>query len=500
MDTLEMLIGRVWLPLRRDSGGSQCPQLPESSTLVLRGLNSGETALIGPLEATADAHGCIELRLSQTEELFGHLGLVEVCRGPGETTGEFEIVPDKMSEESYQTLRSALEHIWSGLIFDPVGVSRLRGKLPSPADLWQAIEKPLREIAAEPRSILSRGEGIKRLESVRRPSELTASVLRASAASAQMAAVSHSHQTAPHAYKSDPHQDTSRVEQVARPGRAGVIIRNVDIPENALVAETLRRLASYARRQPEPEGLEIATRASRALRSHPFVSCRLPRGGVEAARIRTLHDPRYRQVDKVLRLLDRPEAHATEGPGEARLGVKGLIRLYEYWVFLQVLDACRQKYGSPIDPGFDVLGRRTRTGTTSLEIPSGATVSFPSDVHVAFEPQITSSGRGWQQLENVPHPDRGIAQNFINPDVVVLRRSPVPAAVVFDAKYVGRHWVEFEAAKIHARYSRVRSQGKPVVRHVVAAHPHDGIDYMWAGYGSVPMIPGKPTDLSELLP
>jgi len=202
----------------------------------------------------------------------------------------------------------------------------------------------------------------------------------------------------------------------------------------------------------------------------------------------------------VLRLLDRPEAHATEGPGEARLGVKGLIRLYEYWVFLQVLDACRQKYGSPIDPGFDVLGRRTRTGTTSLEIPSGATVSFPSDVHVAFEPQITSSGRGWQQLENVPHPDRGIAQNFINPDVVVLRRSPVPAAVVFDAKYVGRHWVEFEAAKIHARYSRVRSQGKPVVRHVVAAHPHDGIDYMWAGYGSVPMIPGKPTDLSELLP
>jgi len=113
MDTLEMLAGRVWLPLRRDSGGSQCPQLPESSTLVLRGLNSGETALIGPLEATADAHGCVELRLSQTEELFGHLGLVEVCRGPGETVGEFEIVPDKMSEESYQTLRSALEHIWS---------------------------------------------------------------------------------------------------------------------------------------------------------------------------------------------------------------------------------------------------------------------------------------------------------------------------------------------------------------------------------------------------
>ncbi len=519
MPHLEMLVGRAWLPLRRDSGGSQCPQVPESSALLLRGLDSGEIARIGPLEISADSHGCIELRLRQTEELLGHLGLVEICRESGELAGEFEIVPDKMSDESYRSLRSALEQIWTGLIFDPEGVSRLRGQLPSPAELWHAIEKPIREIAAEPRSLLSRGEGIKRLGAVRRPSELTVSVLRASAASAQMAAVSHGHQTAPHVHQSashpsehpsehqsghqsedhqDPYQDMSRAEQVARPGRAGVMIRDVDIPENALVAETLRRLASYARRQ--PNGLEVATRASRALRSHPFDSCRLLRGGAEAARIRTLHDPRYRQVDKVLRLLDRPEAHATEGPGEVRLGVKGLIRLYEYWVFLQVLEACRQKYGPPIDPGFDILGRRTRTGTTFLEIPKGAIVRFPGDVHVAFEPQITSSGSGWQQLENVPHPDRGLAQNLITPDVVVLRRAPIPTAVVFDAKYVGRHWVEFEAAKIHARYSRMRLQGKPVVRHVVAAHPHEGIEYMWAGYGSVPMIPGKPTGLRELLP
>ena len=78
---------------------------------------------------------------------------MEVQRESGATAGEFEIVPDKMSEDAFQTLRSALERMWAGLIFDPAGASRLRGQLPSPAELWRAIEKPVRDIAAEPRSI-----------------------------------------------------------------------------------------------------------------------------------------------------------------------------------------------------------------------------------------------------------------------------------------------------------------------------------------------------------
>lgn len=488
MATVEVLVGRTWLPLSRGPG---CPRVPESSTLMLRGLGIGETAVVGFKAVRADSSGRIELRLSRCEELRGHLGLVEVAHESGETAGEFEIVPDKMSEDAFQTLRSALEGMWAGLIFDPDGASRLRGRMPSPAELWRAIEKPVRDIAAEPRSILARGEGVRRLEAVRRPSELTASVVRASASLALRAG---GHDDGP----SDPSATASQVVLAQRPGRSSIMIREVDIPENALVAETLRRLASYARRQ--PDGLEVATRASRALRNHPFTSCRTLHGGIEAARVRTLHDPRYRQVDQVLRVLDRPEAHATEGPGEARLGVKGMIRLYEYWVFLQVLDASRKEYGPPIEPGFDILGCITRAGTTRLEIPPGATVRFKGGVHVAFEPRITSSGRGWQGLENVPHPNPKMAQTLITPDVVVLRLGPTPVAVVFDAKYVGRHWVELEAAKLHSRYSRIRWQGKPVVRHVLAAHPHSGIDYLWAGYGSVPMIPGNPADLTEVLP
>ena len=96
----------------------------------------------------------------------------------------------------------------------------------------------------------------------------------------------------------------------------------------------------------------------------------------------------------------------------------------------------------------------------------------------------------------MPHPDREMAQNLITPDVVVFRGGTVPSVVVFDAKYVGRKWVEFHAAKTHARYSRIRSRGKPVVRSVLVAHPHQGIDFIWAGYGSVPMTP-RPANCAE---
>ncbi len=488
MPLLEVLVGKTWMSLSR---GDDCPTVAESSTLSLRGLEIGETVTLGMRREKADNQGRITLRLSRDPSLRGHLGRVEVRRGSGKPPNEFEIVPDKLSEDSFQTLRADLERIWTGLMFDAEGIGSLRGKLPSPAELWHSIEKPLRDIVAEPKSVLARAEGVKRLEAVRRPSELTASVIRASPLLARSVGEQ----------KNEPSESTgiaNPVGAVQRPGRSSVIVREVDIPENALVAEALRRLASYSRRQ--PGSLEVATRANRALREHPFTSCRKPYGGTGEARKQTLRDPRYRQIAELLRILDRPEAYATEGPGEARLGVKAIVRLYEYWVFLQVLEACRQRFGAPLDPGFAVLGQMTRGGITRLEIPTGTTVRFPDDVHVAFEPQITSSGRGWQGLENVPHPNRSMAQDLITPDVVVLRLGSEPEAVIFDAKYVGRNWVEFEAAKLHTRYSRIRRRGVPVVRHVLAAHPHEGINYVWAGYGSVPMIPDRTPDLGNFLP
>ena len=460
---VQVRTNRVWQSL---GDGAEAPRISESQWLELRGLKPGEHVLVGPAMLAADEEGHLSVRLLEHETLRGHLGLVEVRRESNSVAGEFEVVPDKMSEEAFRDLRAALEQVWAGLIFDPDGVGRLRGVLPSPVDLWRAIEAPVREIAAEPRTVLTLSEGVRRQEAVRRSYELTTAVVRAAT--------------------------------MQRAGRSRVLTRSMNTPENALVAETLRRLASYARRQ--PDGSEVATRASRMLREDPFASCGALRGGVEAARVRMLYDARYRRVDKVLRVLDCPEAHATEGPGEARLGVKGMIRLYEYWVFMQVLQACRDRYGTPLTPGFSILGRQIRSGPTRLSLSPGVTVRFPDDVHVAFEPRITSSGRGWMNLENVPHPNPDYAQDVITPDVVVLRGGAEPALAVFDAKYVGRHWVERAAAEIHHRYSRIRWHGQPVARNVLAAHPHQGIDFLWAGYGSVPMIPGQPTGLNNLLP
>ena len=60
MARVEVLVGRTWLPLR---SGTDCPRVPESATLTLRGFDSGETIILGLREARADRRGCVELRL-----------------------------------------------------------------------------------------------------------------------------------------------------------------------------------------------------------------------------------------------------------------------------------------------------------------------------------------------------------------------------------------------------------------------------------------------------
>lgn len=191
----------------------------------------------------------------------------------------------------------------------------------------------------------------------------------------------------------------------------------------------------------------------------------------------------------------------TEGPGELRLGVRGLVRLYEYWVFLQILLVCSALYGPPLGEGFSALGRRIRGGGYRLELPAGATVTFPGPVHVAFEPVITARGDGWMGIEYVPHPEPAHVQARATPDVVVFAPGRQPWVTVVDAKYVGRAWVERSAVALHTKYARMRVGGRPAVRYVVAAHPHGGFTNMWAGYGHLGFVPGQPLPpLGPILP
>jgi len=205
-------------------------------------------------------------------------------------------------------------------------------------------------------------------------------------------------------------------------------------------------------------------------------------------------DARYRQVLAVHQVLDRPELKPTEGPGELRLGVPALPRLYEYWVFLQVLVTLQEKLGPPDPPGFDVLSINLTNGRRRLEMSPGTTVTFGGNLHAAFEPSITTKADGWKGIEYVPHPDQKRQQFRATPDVVVFQeRSGEPCLLVLDAKYVSRHMVEYDAARIHAKYARMRWEGRPVVRDVLAVHPHAGLDARWAGYGHFAIRPeGRP--------
>ena len=487
MPVIEMRVKRGWQSL---GWGERSPTLEESAKLVLRGFAANEVVWLGPLEVRADQGGCLSISLNNNQKLAGHLGFIEVARESGYVVGELLILPDKISERNYQDLRADLEKVWVGLLFDPRSASALSARLPSPRTMWNSIASSLQDIIAEPTAVIASGSGVKRLDSVRKPSELTASVLRRSAY-----LVANARDNLPAETSS---QTFTRTADMQRPGRSVVLKRDVNVPENALVAETLYRLAVYARRS--TDGLEVSTRAQRMLRSYPFADCRWQRRDISAALTRVRYDPRYQQIAQVHKILEGPEAYATEGPGDVRFGVKGISRLYEYWVYLQVLLACQKKYGEPLEPGFDVLGYRTHAGTTRLELPEGTTVRFKPDILVAFEPSITADGKGWQKLENVPNPQPKIAKNTIKPDVVVLKLGKEPQAVVFDAKYINRHWVETAALKVHAHYSRIRLAGKPIVSQVIVAHPHEGIDYLWAGYGSTPMSPGHESDIGLLLP
>jgi hypothetical protein len=436
------------------------PAIGESDLFDIRGLQAGKVIAIGPESTVADTTGRARISLRDCETLRGHIGLIEV-RADGVLLGEIEVTPDKLSLDRYVRLRNDLEAVWSGLVFDPLGTSRVRAGLPRAWELVRRIERELHAIAEMPRETVVAGVQAKHLHVVRRRSELTRSVIHGAS--------------------------------LGRPGLARVPIRSSDTPENAMVAATVRKLAAYARRTGDTE---TEARLLRVLSSsHLSAHTRTPKQVSWGMR----SDPAYRRVLEVHRMLERPELGATEGPGDLRLGVRGLSRLYEYWVYLQVLLAAKERYGPPIGPGFSVTARRLRDGRARLELLPGTTVTFPGPVHVAFEPILVDGQSSWMDVRYVPHPDPDRAQTVATPDVVIYHPGSPSWLVVIDAKYVARAWVERAAADLHAKYSRMIADGRPIARFVLAAHPHAGFERRWAGYGHVPMAPGLPRPALPLL-
>jgi hypothetical protein len=447
--TIEVLTRKGWRPVRR---GSVPPQIEETDNVELRGAPD-EVIWVGSARVALDGAGRAGFRLTDDPSMNGHLGLIAVSNSDGLVLGEIEVLPGKVSQRAYELLRADLVRVWGDLIFDPTGVSALTARPPSAAELYARIERPLRQVLEQPAERLTIATGVRRLDRVRSAREMRPAVVLAGMRGA--------------------------------PAMTRVLERSTETPERQLVATTLHLLRQHARR--DPDGAWTGRRVEQLLSGPLKGACAHP---VRSLTWGMRTDPRYRQILAVYRMLNRPYLHATEGPGELRLGIRGMIRLYEYWVYLQVLLAARSLYGPPLGSGFDVLAVEQRGRSRRLELSAGTTVSFPGDVHIAFEPEIRSNGSGWMNIEYVPHPDQRRSQFKATPDVAVLRGGLDPRLIIIDAKYVGRHHVEAKSAELHEKYARMRFQGRPVVDFVYAAHPHLGFGFEWAGYGHFGLAPG----------
>ncbi len=439
---------------KRLAPSAVAPRVLETETIEVRGLPPDQIVNVGFSRVTSDRAGAVMIRPAADDQLSGHVGLVEITVD-GVKLGEVELVPGKLSEPAYRELRADLQRVWTDLVFDPNGVSSVHATIPTARELWRRVDASVRKVVDRPNEQLVVGTTTRRLDQVKRAQELQPAVVRAGV--------------------------------WGRSAMTRTLQRSTDTPENQMTAVTLQLLKSHARRDPSAD--DITRRIDSLLREPVFSHSRQP---IRRVTWGMRSDPRYGRVLAVHQILNRPELAATEGPGELRLGVPALSRLFEYWVYLQVLVAAAERYGPPTGAGFEQLavslpGRRRR-----LELPRGTTVTFPGPVHVAFEPVINSRGDGWMGLEYVPHPDPTRQQMFATPDVVVFREGGTPWLTVFDAKYIGRSWVETEAVKLHEKYARIRLSGIPIVRNVVAVHPHVGFACQWAGYGHLAMAPGAP--------
>jgi len=457
---IEVLEGKVWRPAAKPPA-----RLLETDWIVLRGFEPGRAVRFGPVATVSDASGRVELRPCEHELLDCHIGLLRI--ESEEWSGEIEILPGKMTLEAYTRLRADLEATWTGLALDqgsPTAV-RARGE-PDALALWRQLAPAIDAIRREPLQRLGAVTAYLRLERVKKTGELTPAVLIAG------------------------RKGLSARTRVVGPALAAV--------EHAFVADTLRRLIVLARRQPGA-GI-VAAQAVPWLRESPLNATGPDSAHAGSATHSVRHDRRLRLIQRVRRALDHPAATLTEGPGELRLGVRGLNRLYEYWIFLQVLRAAERALGPPEPPGFDVLARRLAGGRLRLELPPETTVRFPGGWAVAFEPRITrNADSSWMGLEYVPHPHPDYHRGFLTPDVCVFRDGDPGRLWILDAKYRGRHALDGALTETHACYGRIRRRGAGVVEEVAIAHPHPGLTIRWAGQRAVSFFPGQdPPDLGWL--
>lgn len=450
--------GRVKYPITKRI------ELREDEALELFELDPFESFRIGELECLADEQGAFRFNFMTSAEFRCHLGLLTVTAND-ESKFEVNILPGKFTQREFEILKDELQSIWAGIFLEDEGITSVQAtRMVRPAnELWDnRARRALQSLLENP------------------PTQLQ------------------SRQTL---------VPISRVRQLGAPDIRLVLAKERGLPLQALaptptiktdelyfVRDTLKRLQSLSKRQlgqSEPGTDEYAqlletTRSISKFLQHPTLD-------VRPTRCRPTHlmstDRRLNVFLKLRSSLSQMDAPLIVGPGDLRLGVKGIDRIYEIWVFLKVLQAASKKYGPPIN-GVEQLATRKTGNELDLHIEEGAEVLFPGNVKIVFTPQIFSNRIwSWEQLELAPNPILEKPPLKATPDVMIL--GPYNDSIVIDAKYQARHYIDRSTAEVHAKYSRFKRGGIGIVAQVISAHPHADISYNYAGYSALPFVPGR---------
>ena len=437
--------------------------LREDENLELFELEPFEEFHIGNLLCQADEFGQFKFNFMASDEFRCHLGLIPITAND-KSGFEVNVLPGKFTQTEFEILKDELQAVWAGIFLDSEGVSAVQAMQQSKKanELWdRRARRALESLLETPPS---------QLES--RPTLVP----------------------------------ISRVRQLGTPDVRLVLAKERGLPLQALaptptvksaelyfVRDTLTRLQALAKRQigysapgskDHFELLETSRSIGKFLR-HPTLQ-------VPPTRCRPSHlmstDRRLRIFLTLRASLAQLDAPIIVGPGDLRLGVKGIDRIYEIWVFMKVLQAAMNIYGQPLS-GLENLATQTTSDKLDLHIADGAVVVFPGDIRICFTPSIyTNSQWSWEELDFFPNPIMEKPPMKTTPDVMVL--GPNDDAIVIDAKYQARHYIDESTAKVHAKYSRYRRQGRGVVAQVLSAHPHADISYQYAGYSALPFVPG----------
>lgn len=423
-------------------------QVGELAVVELLGARPGAEVTLGGRPFRCDRRGSLRLRLDR--DFHGRIGRYAIKVDGVELT-KIDIWPQKISREGFDRLVEELQRTWLHLVVDDQG-PRPGGA--SAEVLWRQLRPLVGRILDEPRTRLERRPVVIRPELARRL------------------------------------PPTPAVRVAAARQRPVVVPGLVSVPaalDHALVADTLRRLATLARRNAVDRiGAEVGELLRLPLLrdvSHRSGELRLGQGA--------RHDPRYREIARIRRQLLEERAPLVEGPTEARYGLHAVDRLYEYWVFLRIV-RWMGKHRGPTETDLRSLARPLPGGRLRLELAPGTTVRFRDGIEVVFAPRIDDGSDSWRGL-------RPGGPNERTPDVVVWQPGEVRPLRVIDAKYRAPERILDATRQIHERYGRIADADGGVVADVVAAHPNEGSTFAYAGHRAVSFVPGGTVDVEGAL-